>query len=864
MKKSIRVLSVPSNIIKKIESHNIFSIDELIKTMSIPNSLELESEESRLLIMALDNYKIIQLNNELVGYKQYDKYSYLNSKFKLEDFGFSIRIMNGLESQNINTVSKLLLKIEQLEIYNIENLGAKSLLQVLETIEKFVIENNLDIKIYSPSLTIDEVSIHSMGFNKSAITSLENLNILNIGDIRKKYLNGQLASMFNTKTLNVILDHFKKYLLIKPDSNYYFLKIHLIENRFGEVTFNQLQKYINKNDLDVDFDQLIEDLSSRNDIIVSNEKIRLPKFIEKIKTIALKKESEEILLSRFSGKTLQEVADEFGKTRERIRQIVRDRMVNITMIYEEAFVKEYNKFPWHDEVFMKLFNLDNISFNIVKYLGKKPEGINVFPKQYVKQLIEEEIIKGVSIEEIKGSLPLIFPPQIEIYGVKKDKLNKREFLEYVIEHFVPDKGLHKSKIVKLANKVALENNLEYHFDVFIDIVTNTVQGLQNTRYYDYLRIDEKALNKFKDILYSVDSVYSCTYFYLKHLDFMKEYDIRDGYELHFILRKYFLKSEEFLNLIEFNRQPMIAKRGMQFSDVVLQHWKELNQPVQIDEFADRLIQLYGYHKGTLINVINSTLSNYISLRTIYNFESKVDMQVLERIKHIMVDDFYEINSLTNKLKSHGINHNDYYYFSNSWLDELGYKTHDINYIIKKEFSSLKHVFYSKLDGVDSYQITKKDHEMRETTLILFIENLREEYKAFLIKDNILVTMNYLEKQGLLKDDIKKYVNELKNYIPSNTYFTHHSLLKENYQEAHAIFKKIESFNLGKDLIVNFIRNIPGIKKTTKGNLFRISSKPTTITEFVDDISRKINSNDPKVLRQYIRINYGINIRNLKK
>ena len=139
---------------------------------------------------------------------------------------------------------------------------------------------------------------------------------------------------------------------------------------------------------------------------------------------------------------------------------------------------------------------------------------------------------------------------------------------------------------------------------------------------------------------------------------MQKYDIRDGYELHFILRRYFSEDEEILKIVDFNRQPMIAKKGLTFSDVVLQYWENLKEKVSIDDFADDLIEKHSFHRGTLINIINSTLGNYISLRIIYPYEAKLDPNIKAKVKEILIDDFYELQELADIFAENGIKKNN--------------------------------------------------------------------------------------------------------------------------------------------------------------------------------------------------------------
>ena len=226
-------------------------------------------------------------------------------------------------------------------------------------------------------------------------------------------------------------------------------------------------------ELGVDFNQesFLTRLKAQSDLIIEDNLIRLPTFKEKLKVAKFNSESKAILLDRFAGATLQVVADKFQKTRERIRQIVRDRMGKIHMFYEESFIEEYNKFNWHPQVFKKIFELDDFSYNIVKYLGYKFsfEEEAVFPEEYLQELFSTGKIEEFDIEAFKNTFPDIFDQSIEIYNTTVNKMTKRQFLEYVIEHFLPSAGLHKTKVVELANRVARENQLDYYYDKYMTL-----------------------------------------------------------------------------------------------------------------------------------------------------------------------------------------------------------------------------------------------------------------------------------------------------------------------------------------------------------------------------------------------------------
>lgn len=859
--KSIRVLRLPASIIAKIEKQKIRQIFDLIRTK--PQALKLTESESKIFESIISQYKYKELSSELESGAGGFPYAYLDEKHKLAGLGLSRRAVNALGRHSINAVSRLLRYIEEIKIYNIAGLGARSIAEIMEKAGEIVQKEGLTEKIpvFQNLHIYDDLTVEQMGYSPGLIKSLRGFGLYNFGLIRRSYLSGILGAYFNHKTLTAVIGVFAKYFAERPKNDFFYLKAELVENHHGRIKFADIPALAQRAGAVFDLEDFKRKVSGRDDLIAEGEYLRLPFLTEKIAAAGLKPEAEKIIMARFGGETLQAIADKFGKTRERIRQIVRDRMRQFAFYYEEGFVGEYNKFRWHPEVFKKLFALNDFSYNVVKYLGKRhPFRKNyVFPEDYVRELMDKGAVSPFVIERFKAELPEAFKPRIRVYGKSVEKMTKRGFFEYVIKRHIPASGAHKTEIVRTANKIAADNNLDYHYDKYIDIVTNAIHGFKNVRYYDYRRLKPEHLKELGQILDAIDSVYSCNYFFRSRGELMRKIDVRDGYELHYLLRRLFSKDERYAGRIDFRRQPMIAPRGESFAGVIVQKWRSLDGPVPLERFAGELIKDYGYHPGTLINVINDTLGDYISRRVLYDKEPSLSPETLEIIKTVMSDNFYELDELAAILEERGVGKERYQYFSNRWLRGLGYKTHDINYIIKEEFASLKDVFFTRVLSADEYQLTDKDYRMRDTTLILFIETLRSEYRAFLVKDK-LINIRCLEKRGVTETDIRDYVKALTGYLREGEYFTYESLLNDKYYLSDPALEKIERMNLERELIINFIRNVPGIKKATKGNLFRIADKLTTLTGFINYVAKRHNPKSKAELKDIILNHYGLEIR----
>ena len=130
MNKSIRILKLPLQLIKQIEDQGVYRIFELININL--DELGLSTVDTITLRNNLEEYKSNELQKELIGVKKIDKYQNLNEKYSLEDLDLSLRSYNALTNANIHTISELIYAIENMEIYNVENLGTKSIIQVME------------------------------------------------------------------------------------------------------------------------------------------------------------------------------------------------------------------------------------------------------------------------------------------------------------------------------------------------------------------------------------------------------------------------------------------------------------------------------------------------------------------------------------------------------------------------------------------------------------------------------------------------------------------------------------------------------------------------------------------------------------
>ena len=845
MHKLIRILNMESSIVQKLEEVNLYTVSGVLNADL--SKLGFESNTINYISHFISNYIDTGIKAELTQKWARRDFTFLDIKYRLSDFEMPARTYNSLLKNKITKVSSLINVVINFKTGYLKGFGNRSSIRVIEIVKTLIEKEGIENTIFDVEHPADGLTIEKTGISKNNISSLNDLNVVTLKDLRMSFINGDMFNWFNTKTINSILDVFEKYLTENNALNFIFLKNKLMHFWFGSIAIKKLNDLYGK-EQDIVTEDYLARLQNDEHLVIEDGIIRLKYFKEIVFEGSFKARIKDIMLKRFSGKTLQEIANVYNLTRERIRQIIRDRSENIKIFYEIAFLKEYNKFNWHPEIFKTVYNLDDFSYNVISFYADKKETSNYdLPLEYIDVINSNPMFTKTNFNVLDSKTETIFGKVITIYGKKINSPSKKDFLEYVIENYLPSYGLHKTKILELANKVAKDNGLDFHYTTFIDSTDNVVIGLKNIRYYNYKTITNESINQLFQILDNIDAVFSATYFYDENPELMKKIDINDGYELHSLLKHVFENNNEIKDKIEFLRQPIIGKKGLNVNSLVKKEWEKLTENTFVNTFAKQLIEEYGFHKFTILNNINYVLGDYIFDKTLYHFEAQVSDETLDKIKGLFVDSYYEATQITNILEDNGFTKKDYSYFSNTWLNKIGYKTHDMNYIINGEYKSIKDIFFKEIKDFEVYDFGEKESYIKDTTLMMITESLRKDYLGFRVEDSIY-TIKYFEKQGLSKQDLQEYVKSLERHLPYNFYFTYDYLLKQNYQNDKRIFTFIEKANLPKEIILHLLKNVKGMKKSTKGNLFCRTNKAVLVEDFSEQIKKIFNvEEDEKVI-----------------
>ena len=195
---------------------------------------------------------------------------------------------------SINAVSRLLRYIEEIKIYNIAGLGARSIAEIMEKAGEIVQKEGLTEKIpvFQNLHIYDDLTVEQMGYSPGLIKSLRGFGLYNFGLIRRSYLSGILGAYFNHKTLTAVIGVFAKYFAERPKNDFFYLKAELVENHHGRIKFADIPALAQRAGAVFDLEDFKRKVSGRDDLIAEGEYLRLPFLTEKIAAAGLKPEAE--------------------------------------------------------------------------------------------------------------------------------------------------------------------------------------------------------------------------------------------------------------------------------------------------------------------------------------------------------------------------------------------------------------------------------------------------------------------------------------------------------------------------------------------------------------------------------------------
>lgn len=550
-----------------------------------------------------------------------------------------------------------------------------------------------------------------------------------------------------------------------------------------------------------------------------------------------------IIIERFKGNTLESIAQEYGLTRERVRQIckklkVEDIEENLT---ENRLKLIFEKYNWDKKVFCEILNEPEMTFNYLnERFIKGSENLNNI-------LTDDELSDDIK-EKYKSLNRMIVTDDGDMISNTNDFL-KRVLIKYASEEIDIDEltDIYNDEIEKYP-ELQLNPISSRNLEARLGRSDYAISGSNHkVRYYDYNSLSEELVEQLKELIIMSDGFYTTEYLFRNNQQLMSEVDIRNENELHNILKN---KIDDNENNVYFLRMPNFLVEYHDKDDFIVDKIREYS-PITINDFVDMLYEDYGHKKATMLSYLTSFFTQYIKngffdIETVTLTESE-----LLPLKDKLRKDIYSLDEIKNILSENGFDDLNPV-LTNRNLFKLGYKLRG-SYVIKNEFGGIYGYFDRK---IANEQIIKLDENIAKIGPIYnAIGYYCRQLKIFQIANNIYITDLKLEQLGIHKDDLLKFINDIRDIFIDKDYFSVNNIMSE------IDCSKFENIGLTDKFIEEMVFYLEDIRtlRINNNRLFSFNKKTVSISSFMYDMVNKYSSISLDDLEKEILMNYQISI-----
>ena len=417
------------------------------------------------------------------------------------------------------------------------------------------------------------------------------------------------------------------FLQLDKNGEYTMLAIDSLS--FPEVLINTFN--LNKNFYDLNKTNSQDE--SQDDKQIDIESVTLEDFLKS------DFKNKDYLILRIKGKTLQEIGDVFGVTRERVRQVLKKIVREMPHINE---IERYRDFFTNYRISKDLF------INVIYSDGRVYELLSLLYKKGTKSL-ESDILEGKFDENAKQSL-------LDSSGTYLLKNNRKQLSrEYIIIDILQrNRNLQKYFSLddifylyteEIGNNEKLKIKSTKSLSALLDRYSNIIFSFREGYRFHGVDYNPEIKQKLVEVFDSIsDGAYDMNWIYKKNPVLMKELDILNGYELHFFCKKYKILS----NAVTLGRNPGFVKGKLTKREYILLELKKFNGS-SLDEFIDYMISHYGFNSDTLTAYVLSEFTNHIQNRVVY-FEQNQYYTQASALKENLRDEIYEKNEFYSIVK----------------------------------------------------------------------------------------------------------------------------------------------------------------------------------------------------------------------
>lgn len=753
-------------------SENITSLEDLYKT-----PFEVFENKKNIGTKTLNEIKLLYSFNDKEINKYSDETLLQLSLYPIETLGLSNRSYNKLKTSGVKTIDELVV-LDLFDKSILKGLGKKSIDEIKSKTKAWIEKNKIitQKRDYIESNPLDTAKVGEIKalFDKSIL--------INSDDIYQICINNGLNfdtdnyqdfiyKFINTKEM---MQKFRQLFIENSDSGV-----------VDKLVFDEFLKNLNQN-------LNIEDFSIA-DYFLKNVMVELNNvYIFKSEGVNTYLNNENTMneSGHFSflyeriinDKTMQEIADLNGLSRERVRQILNKEVKKVPYLLEDCYKTVFEYFHFSKNEFLGIFKGESyITYNYLFTKFKKGKIVLTLENvQNYKGFFKDEIIEYFDFQrrhELNKN-QIIFEILLNEYEtISFDELEKKYFI--YIKQFDLDKNKYNINFKSVNNHL---RNAKY-------IVFDHENKLR------FVDIDYATFIEFLDLSKYKSSVISSYLIFNNNLDLMKEFDIRDGHELFYIL-----KVSKNLGLLKnvdvaFRRVPTMIFNGMSDEEQTVNFLKELS-PISTEEYFVLYEQRYGAKKESAMSNLSKYLNYYmadgmysINVPIVDERDAELLKQKLESKSIWFLD---EVENLIEKCCEYTTNDA----VNSASLLRLGYKLFPAGYILKSEYNNVFDFFDIEIFNSDLVDLGKIDKRIIGLSMFgSYLDKIKHDMDFIEIdKKQFVSTAYFCQLYNTNKDTLIKIQQEIIGWC------------KDEYFNSNTIANELQNGNIPNNLKEIFLKN----------------------------------------------------------
>lgn len=487
----------------------------------------------------------------------------------------------------------------------------------------------------------------------------------------------------------------------------------------------------------------------------------------------------DILQNRLTGITLEESGLRYEISRERVRQLEKKALSKRPRLREDQYRYLYDQYDFSEEDFSRAFDEPKETYYYLEITASQSHK----NRKPLEEILTDE---KISVDLRKKAEKAIYKQYIVADGVRL-KRTRPEMVKY----YVRSRCKHLTKFDDFLEGYHIWlNEFQLGEDRTLILDSGSYKNHLNTadyvlwnqwssfRYYNIAERDFTDLLTRLDLEQYENMQISTLKLFRDYTELMEQYDIRDEYELHNLLKKIWPEDDQ---TITFKKMPTIeigtADIDEQLLSLLFQY-----APISLNELAEKYEEQYGVKASSAMANYFPKIDTYL-YNGMYSIEATdLPKEQFDHMKETLSKELYSIAEVKRLYLREFPNENARNINPYS-LKALGFRVYSScsGTVLKDTYSGLTNYFSALLTKDDIVDMTQCEKVILNNTTYTNVQySLRRNYEIVEFSPRQFINIRRLNGLGIAKEQLSAYCQTVAAYYDKGDFFTIASLRQDGF------------------------------------------------------------------------------------